>query len=140
MVISYPGILSIIIAGAVMTVTVTILEGVFGLGSPVIDGAGRSKFYWRWFSFLPKGRRNRIVDNLRLMQVYATIRRYGIDLIVGATPLAGFRRSMQRIIYRDKESHRGEYAQDGALDAAGFGTYLCQVGSNDRQPLGDPST
>jgi ubiquinone biosynthesis protein len=103
MVISYPGILSIIIAGAIMAVTVTILEGVFGLDSPVIDGAGRSKFYWRWFGLLPKDRRNRIVDNLRLMQVYATIRRYGIDLIVGATPLAGFRRSMQRIIYRDKE-------------------------------------
>jgi putative membrane protein len=104
MVIKYPGILSIIIAGAIMAVTVTILEGIFGLDSPVIDGAGKkSKFYWRWLGLLPKGRRNRIVDNLRLMQVYNTIRRYGIDLIVRATPLAGFRQYMQRIIYRDKE-------------------------------------
>jgi predicted unusual protein kinase regulating ubiquinone biosynthesis (AarF/ABC1/UbiB family) len=57
-----------------------------------------------WFGLLPKSRRNRIVDNLRLMQVYNTIRRYGIDLLVGTTPLARFRRTMQGIIYRDKES------------------------------------
>lgn len=103
MVITYPGLLWVIIAGAIMAMTVTILEGLFGLDSPVVDDSGRSKFYWRWFGLLPKSRRNRIVDNLRLMQVYNTIRRYGIDLLVGATPLAGFRRTMQRIIYRDKE-------------------------------------
>ena len=86
-----------------MAITVTILEAIFGLDSPVIDDAGKSKFYWRWLGLLPKGRRNRIVDNLRLKQVYDTIRRYSIDILVGATPLAGFRHYMQRIIYRDKE-------------------------------------
>jgi ubiquinone biosynthesis protein len=103
MVITYPGLLWVIVAGGIMAVTVTILEAIFGLDSPVVDDAGRSKFYWRWLGLLPKGRRNRIVDNLRLMQAYATIRRYGIDILVSATSVAGFRHYMQRIIYRDKE-------------------------------------
>ncbi|MES0360766.1 MAG: AarF/UbiB family protein [Anaerolineales bacterium] len=103
MVITYPGLLWMIIAGAIMAVSVTILEALFGLDSPVIDDAGKSKFYWRWLGYLPKGRRNRIVDNLRLKQVYDTIRRYSIDILVGATPLAGIRHYMQRIIYRDKQ-------------------------------------
>ena len=103
MVINSPGLLSLILAGAIMAVTVTILEAIFGLDSPVVEDLGKSKFYWRWLGMLPKGRRNRIVDNLRLMQVYSTIRRYGIDILVGRTPLAGFRNYMQHIIYRDKE-------------------------------------
>ena len=64
MVINYPGLLWMIVAGAIMAVTVTFLEAIFGLDSPVIDDSGRSKFYWRWLGALPKGRRNRIVDNL----------------------------------------------------------------------------
>ena len=31
----------------------------------MVEDSGKSKFYWRWFGALPKGRRNRIVDNLR---------------------------------------------------------------------------
>jgi ubiquinone biosynthesis protein len=103
MVINYPGLLSTIFAGAIMAITVTILEGIFGLDSPVIDDAGRSKFYWRWLGLLPKSQRKRIVDNLRLKQVNDTIRRYSLDILITATPLAGFRHYMQRIIYRDKE-------------------------------------
>lgn len=103
MVINYPGLLWMIVAGAIMAISVTILEAIFGLDSPVADDLGKSKFYWRWLGLLPKGRRNRIVDNLRLKQVYDTIRRYSIDILVGATPLAGFRHYMQRIIYRDKK-------------------------------------
>jgi ubiquinone biosynthesis protein len=103
MVINYPGFLWLIVAGAIMAVSVTILEAIFGLDSPVVDDLGKSKFYWRWLGMLPKGRRNRIVDNLRLKQVYDTIRRYSIDILVGATPLAGFRHYMQRVIYRDKK-------------------------------------
>jgi len=103
MVINYPPLLWMIVAGAIMAVSVTILEAVFGLDSPVVDNLGKSKFYWRWLGALPESRRNRIVENLRLMQVYNTFRRYGIDILVSATPLAGFRHFMQRVIYRDKE-------------------------------------
>ena len=102
MVINYPGLLWVIVAGVIMGITVTIQEALFGLDSPVVDDFGKSKFYWRWLGALPKSRRNRIVDNLRLMQVYDTIRRYGIDILVSTTPFASFRHYMQRIIYRDK--------------------------------------
>ena len=102
MIINSPAVLWVILAGAIMGVVVTVLEAIFGLDSPVIDNSGKSKFYWRWLGLLPKGRRNRIVENIRLKQVYDIIRRYSIDILVGATPLAGFRRYMQRALYPSK--------------------------------------
>ncbi len=102
-VINSPAIIWVILAGAIMGVVVTILEAIFGLDSPVIDDTGKSKFYWRWLGLLPGGRRNRIVENIRLKQVYDIIRRYSIDIMVGITPLAGFRRYMQRLIYPTKQ-------------------------------------
>ncbi|MEE8567444.1 MAG: AarF/UbiB family protein [Anaerolineales bacterium] len=103
MVINSPALLWAILAGAIMGFVVTILEAIFGLDSPVLDDTGKSKFYWRWLGLLPKGRRNRIVENIRLKQVYDIIRRYSIDILVGETPLAGFRRYMQRLLYPTKQ-------------------------------------
>jgi len=104
LIIKNPSFLWMIVAGAIMGVTVTLLEAVFGLDSPVIDDDRKSRFYWRWLGLLSTGRRNRLVENLRLAQVYATIRRYGIDLLVDVSPLAGIRRYMQRILYPRKHA------------------------------------
>lgn len=94
-----------LIAGAaVMAVTTLALEALFGLDSPIIDDeSGRNPFYWRWLASLPTGRRNRIIENLRLRQVHDIIWRYGIDIAFDQTPLAGFRQFMQRIIYRRRK-------------------------------------
>lgn len=102
MIINSPAMLWVILAGAIMGVVVTLLEAIFGLDSPIIDDSGKSKFYWRWMGLLPKGRRNRIVENIRLKQAYDIIRRYSIDILVGMSPLAGFRRYMQRLLYPSK--------------------------------------
>lgn len=103
MIIQSPVLLNAILAGAMMGISVTILEAIFGLDSPVIDGDSQHKFYWRWLGRLSTGRRNAVVENLRLQQVYATIRRYGLDILVGYTPLASFRRRMQGFIYPDSK-------------------------------------
>jgi len=102
MIINSPAMLWVVLAGAIMGIVVTLLEAIFGLDSPIIDDSGKSKFYWRWMGLLPKGRRNRIVENIRLKQAYDIIRRYSIDILVGMTPLAGFRRFMQRMLYPSK--------------------------------------
>jgi ubiquinone biosynthesis protein len=102
LVIDDPILLRSILAGAIMAVFVIILEALFGLDSPVIDGSGESKFYWRWLGKVPSEYRKRIVANLRLKQVYDNIRRFGLDIFIDLTPLAGFRRFWQRLIYPHK--------------------------------------
>jgi ubiquinone biosynthesis protein len=101
--INEPVLLRSILAGALMALFVIALEAIFGLDSPVIDGSGESKFYWRWLSKVPPDYRKRIVANLRLKQDYDTFRRFGLDILVDLTPLAGFRRFWQRKLYPDKQ-------------------------------------
>ncbi len=83
-----------------MGILVMILEALTGLDSPYLMDGRRSPFYWRWLGMLPTGRRNRIVENLRTQQMVNTIRRHGVDILVGMSPLGDLRRAFQRKIYR----------------------------------------
>ena len=98
-----PILLRSILAGALIALFVIVVEALFGLDSPVIDGSGESKFYWRWLSKVPPDYRTTIVANLRLKQDYDTIRRFGLDILVDLTPLASFRRFWQRLIYPNQQ-------------------------------------
>jgi ubiquinone biosynthesis protein len=99
----YPFLFGGFLGGLVMGINVTILEAISGLNSPFIDERkGISKFYWRWLGLLPRGRHNRIAENLRIMQVYDTISRYGAQIIINMTPLGTVRRLMQRWIFRGR--------------------------------------
>jgi hypothetical protein len=70
----YPFLFGGLLGGLIMGVSVTMLEAISGLNSPLIDERkGTSKFYWRWLGLLPKGRHNRIAENLRIVQVYDTL-------------------------------------------------------------------
>lgn len=91
---------SAVLGAMLMGLIVAILEAIAGLDSPHIMDGRRSPFYWRWLGMLPAGRRNRIVENLRTQQMVRTIQRYGVDILVGISPLGGLRRASQRLIYR----------------------------------------
>jgi ubiquinone biosynthesis protein len=107
-----PVLLRSILAGVLMALFVIIIEAIFGLDSPVIDGSGESKFYWRWLSRVPPDYRKTIVANLRLKQSYDIIRRFGLDILVDLTPLSGFRRFWQRLLYPNKRVVTDESAPE----------------------------
>ena len=87
-----------------MGVVVVSLEALLGFDAPPISAAAsgdrRTPFYWRWLGLLPTGRRNRVVENLRTQQMIYTIQSYGIDILIGLSPLRGFRRGVQKLTYR----------------------------------------
>lgn len=82
-----------------MTTLVYVLEGIMGIDSPTLEGP-QDNWYWGWLEYLPLGRRNRIIENLRTAQVYDTIMRYARDIMIDASPFAPFRQFWQRAIYR----------------------------------------
>lgn len=89
------------IFGAILAgILVTTLEALFGLDAPRETGTRKRAFYWRWLGKIPLGRRNWIIDNLRMQQMIGIIQSHVIELLIGQTPLKGFRRSMQRLVYR----------------------------------------
>ena len=91
-----------------MSVTITFLEAILGLDSPLLNERARSRFYWRWLGKLPPARRERIAQSLRLQHAYGTIRRYGLAVTVDRSPFRGIRRFMQRIIYPRQQVIAGE--------------------------------
>ncbi len=91
---------SAILGAMLMGLVVMILEALTGLDSPHLGHGRRGRFYWRWLGMLPVGRRNRIVESLRTQQMVRTIQRYGVDILVGISPLGNLRRASQRLIYR----------------------------------------
>lgn len=94
-----PEILWIILGGLVLALVAIIAQGVTGLDSPIFEGNLRSKWYWRWLNRLPTGRRNWLVENLRVYFILRILISYGEEIAIGLTPVAGFRRFMQRTIY-----------------------------------------
>lgn len=93
---------SALLGAMLLGVIVMGLEVLFGFDAPRVSEVSKSPFYWRWLGMLPTGRRNRLIENLRTQQIIGTIQSYSIDIFVGFTPLKGFRRRMQRIIYRQR--------------------------------------
>jgi len=82
-----PQLLWIFLAATVYTVLQTIGTSILGLNRPIVDESGRGQLIWRILDALPTPRRNAILENLRLQEVYDTIARYGLDIAVGGTPL-----------------------------------------------------
>ena len=101
-------IISVILAGFVMAVTITVLEAILGLDSPVLDETNSNSFYWRWLGKLPPERRERIDQSLRLQHAYSTIRRYGLAVSVDRSPFRSTRRFMQQFIYGRQQVIAGE--------------------------------
>jgi ubiquinone biosynthesis protein len=100
-VVKAPFLIWIVLGGALMALTVVVMEAFFGLDNPDLEGGIESQFYWRWVGYLSSGRRNLIAENLRIVQISDIIERYTKDIAVEMTPLARFRVFMQELIFRD---------------------------------------
>ena len=55
--------------------------------------------YWRWFSRLPSMRRNRMIENMRLQQVYDILWRYGMDILVTGGVIGDVRRFIGSVFF-----------------------------------------
>jgi ubiquinone biosynthesis protein len=93
-----PKILWFLVVAVLFTILSSLADAVFGLNVPVLDDAGEGRSIWRVLDALPTPRRNRIIENVRLQQVYDTIYRYGLDIALERTPLATPRRWFQQKI------------------------------------------
>lgn len=91
---------SAILGAILMGLVVLGLDALFGFDAPRGDPMRTTPFYWRWLGLLPPSWRNRFVANLRTQQMLNTIQSYLVDILVGLTPLRGFRRAMQKLMYR----------------------------------------
>lgn len=93
-----PKLLWFLLASALFTLLSSVADAVFGLNVPLVDEHGSGRSIWRFLDALPTPRRNRIIENIRLQQVYDIIYRYGLDIALERSPVASMRSWFQRKI------------------------------------------
>jgi ubiquinone biosynthesis protein len=96
------GLITLVIAGALIALLSSIFEAVLGVDKPILDTGEDSPTYWRLIGRLPLKRRSWLIENIRLQQTYNTIYRYIADITVSRTPLVAIRHAVQRWIYGEK--------------------------------------
>ena len=97
-----PVLLWILLAAALYTLLSTLLDAVLGLNRPDL-GADRSRGIWGFLESLPTPRRNTIIENLRLQQVYNAIYTTSLDIALADTPIGRSRRWFARVVLGDKD-------------------------------------
>jgi len=97
-----PTLLWIIVAAALYTALSTVMDAVLGLNRPDL-GADRTRGIWGFLERLPTPRRNVILENLRLQQVYNAIYTTSLDIALADTPIGQVRRWFARVVLGDKD-------------------------------------
>jgi hypothetical protein len=92
-----PRILWLLVVAALFTALSLLADALFGMNIPDIDESGRGRVIWRLLDAVPTPRRSRIIENVRLQQVYDMIYQYGLDIAIERTPVGRFRAAFQRV-------------------------------------------
>jgi ubiquinone biosynthesis protein len=100
--VAQPTLLWVIVAAALYTALSTVMDAVLGLNRPDLGG-GRTRGIWGFLESLPTPRRNVILENLRLQQVYNAIYSTSLDIALADTPVGQMRRWFARVVIGDKE-------------------------------------
>ena len=102
-----PVVLWLLVFATLYTVLSTALDAALGLSRPNVEAAERGQSIWRLLDALPTPRRNTILENLRLQQVYETAYRYGLDAALEGTPLARVRTWVRVKLLRQSDELAG---------------------------------
>jgi ubiquinone biosynthesis protein len=102
-VVADPVVLWIIVAAALYTGLSTVMDAVLGLNRPTF-GTDNSRGIWSFLESLPTPRRNSIIENLRLQQVYNAIYTTSLDIALADTPIGAIRRWFDRVVIGNRES------------------------------------
>ena len=137
--VAQPTLLWVIVAAALYTAFSTVMDAVLGLNRPDL-GADRSRGIWGFLESLPTPRRNAILENLRLQQVYNAIYSTSLDIALADTPIGPIRRWFARVVLGDKDVLDGRHrAGADRGDARAARADLREDRPDDGEPGGHPA-
>jgi ubiquinone biosynthesis protein len=101
--VAQPTLLWVIVAAALYTALSTATDAVLGVNRPSLTPeTGRG--IWGFLESLPTPRRNAILENLRLQQVYNAIYTTSLDIALADTPIGPVRRWFDRVIMGNEDA------------------------------------
>jgi ubiquinone biosynthesis protein len=98
-IIADPIVLWLFVVATLYTLGKTVLDALLGLNRPRITPDAPTAVIWRFLESLPTPRRNLIIENLRLQQIYDAIYAAALDSALQKTPVGRFRvRFSERVL------------------------------------------
>lgn len=97
-----PWILWLLVFAALYSVLTSVVDAVLGMNRPHGVGGGGDRL-WRLLESLPTPRRNLIIENLRLQQIYDAVYATALDQTLRATPVGRFRRWFSRRVLGEED-------------------------------------
>jgi ubiquinone biosynthesis protein len=92
-----PALLWLFIDSIVFGLVFLALDTVFGLQRPHMSDTAAHRSLWSRLDRLPISRRNQLVENIRMYEVYTTVTAYAQEIAVAGTPLSRFRGLVDRL-------------------------------------------
>jgi ubiquinone biosynthesis protein len=100
--VAQPTLLWVLLAATLYTLMSTGADALLGLNRPDLRPEKRSRL-WTFLESLPTPRRNLIIENLRLQQVYAAIYSTSLDIALADTPIGDIRRWFQSRVLGEED-------------------------------------
>jgi hypothetical protein len=92
-----PAVLWLFVDSVVFGLVFLALDTAFGLQRPHVSDSAGHRSLWSRLDRLPISRRNQVVENVRMYEVYTTVTAYAQEIAVGGTPLGRFRGLVDRL-------------------------------------------
>ena len=98
-VIADPVVLWILLAAILYNLFKFVLAALLGVNRPQVQGAPAGGVIWKRLESLPGFKDSRLIENLRLQQVYDTLGSFALEIAMERTSLNNFRRSISNWFY-----------------------------------------
>jgi ubiquinone biosynthesis protein len=98
-----PQILWLVVFAAVYSLLKGLATAGLGLNRPRLNQDPATRKLWELLEALPTPRRNLIIENLRLQQVYDIVFAVTLDSVLAKTPVAGFRRTFSERVLKETD-------------------------------------
>ena len=123
-----PFILWFVVVAALYTALSALASAVLGLNRPHLQAAEGNRDLWRMLESLPTPRRNVIIENLRLKQVYDMIYATALDSWLANTPLGPVRQWFTRVVLKEEEPESATGAEQLRLLFQRLGPTYVKIG------------
>jgi ubiquinone biosynthesis protein len=86
-----PALVWLFIDSVVFALVAVTLNTLLGLDRPRVEEPSRNRRLWAILERLPATRRNQLIENIRLWEVYDKFSRFGVEIAITRTPFARLR-------------------------------------------------
>lgn len=86
-----PALVWLFVDSVVFALVVVTLNTLLGLDRPRVEEPSRNRRLWSVLERLPATRRNALIENIRLWEVYDKFSRFGVEIAVSRTPFSRLR-------------------------------------------------